>query len=755
MIRRFLSLLIVTSLLSVPVAAQQKPLVTIGGQTRQLPDGTPLQVNSSVQLPPLPSGDGWWTDDATAPRVIENPGRTFLGMTVAEGAGKNSGTNWVSSNFDHYLVRSNTLTALSRVGGTALFGATRNSDRYRQPALSAPLTIWASGQAVTAGQYRGRFGRRYVAATSGTTGVTPPTHTSGTVSDGGVSWTYVDNRSQFFTPIGVSMLGWSDVDDGEGTWAGYIDLTRGSSGGTSFGLEFGVKNRGGNVVSDPFTVLPGGATIGAWFAAGGDNSYGGAAANPSTAAITIGRNTNSWNSGIVFGSTGLETINGRQRAMQMAPTQALQWYRAPGQTAFEMRADGGVAGRETRMVFNGYTTELRTVRANGAEQTIVGIDSPDMSSTNANADQLYLQPSVSTTGVAGNGFFKLQAAGFNTNVDLRYTTKGAGVHEFGKAGDFGTFSSTPNYFGSKADSVVVAVDGSSGTPTSTSGAAGVFQKFSTANAFNALAGLATKSSSATDARARAVYGEAVDVAGGVTSHVEGGRFQGVLAVGNFGSAYGAICAAGTNSSGPTNPAYLIGCEGEVTKQVGVDAPTYSSLDPNSFSASFLATNGVGVASAKKVDAAFMVNPYSVSSFRTGFLVTSAVDNAGLAVKSGTNLVAGVDLHEAAITFASLWAPNNSPIRFTNSAGTVGLNVLNLDTNNDLQVGADVMNSVVLNTALKLKKVTAAQLPTCVSGNEGTLYAVSDANSATFNATVAGGGSNHVMAYCNGTNWTVH
>jgi hypothetical protein len=58
------------------------------------------------------------------------------------------------------------------------------------------------------------------------------------------------------------------------------------------------------------------------------------------------------------------------------------------------------------------------------------------------------------------------------------------------------------------------------------------------------------------------------------------------------------------------------------------------------------------------------------------------------------------------------------------------------------------------TALSAK-TTAASLPTCNAGAEGSLYSVTNANSATFNAAVAGGGTNHVMAYCNGTGWTVH
>lgn len=51
-------------------------------------------------------------------------------------------------------------------------------------------TAWASGQTVAIGDVRWLNYIKYTAATAGVTGATPPTHITGTVSDGGVSWTY-------------------------------------------------------------------------------------------------------------------------------------------------------------------------------------------------------------------------------------------------------------------------------------------------------------------------------------------------------------------------------------------------------------------------------------------------------------------------------------------------------------------------------------------------------------------------------------
>jgi hypothetical protein len=46
------------------------------------------------------------------------------------------------------------------------------------------------------------------------------------------------------------------------------------------------------------------------------------------------------------------------------------------------------------------------------------------------------------------------------------------------------------------------------------------------------------------------------------------------------------------------------------------------------------------------------------------------------------------------------------------------------------------------------------LASCSSGLEGSIRGVTDSTTATWGATITGGGSNHVLAYCNGTNWTV-
>ena len=48
--------------------------------------------------------------------------------------------------------------------------------------------------------------------------------------------------------------------------------------------------------------------------------------------------------------------------------------------------------------------------------------------------------------------------------------------------------------------------------------------------------------------------------------------------------------------------------------------------------------------------------------------------------------------------------------------------------------------------------TIASLPACNAGTEGMRAAISDALSPSPNATLAGGGTVHTGAYCNGTVW---
>lgn len=58
---------------------------------------------------------------------------------------------------------------------------------------------------------------------------------------------------------------------------------------------------------------------------------------------------------------------------------------------------------------------------------------------------------------------------------------------------------------------------------------------------------------------------------------------------------------------------------------------------------------------------------------------------------------------------------------------------------------------------QLKRSTYSDLNAatpCSSNTEGSMAAVTDSNTSTWGATISGGGSSHVLAYCDGTHWTV-
>ena len=57
-------------------------------------------------------------------------------------------------------------------------------------------------------------------------------------------------------------------------------------------------------------------------------------------------------------------------------------------------------------------------------------------------------------------------------------------------------------------------------------------------------------------------------------------------------------------------------------------------------------------------------------------------------------------------------------------------------------------------SLRIDPTAFGNLPTCGSGTQGMLKPVSDSTTNTWGARITGGGLDHVLAYCDGTNWTV-
>lgn len=72
-----------------------------------------------------------------------------------------------------------------------------NGFYFQADGISDPLSdlthapLWATSTTVVTNEHRYWLGNEYSAVAGGTTGTTPPTHTTGTVSDGSVSWLWI------------------------------------------------------------------------------------------------------------------------------------------------------------------------------------------------------------------------------------------------------------------------------------------------------------------------------------------------------------------------------------------------------------------------------------------------------------------------------------------------------------------------------------------------------------------------------------
>ena len=132
--------------------------------------------------------------------------------------------------------------------------------------------------------------------------------------------------------------------------------------------------------------------------------------------------------------------------------------------------------------------------------------------------------------------------------------------------------------------------------------------------------------------------------------------------------------------------------------------------------------------------------------------------------TGDTVAGNVINGDTATTIVGLTSATNIAVGENSLVGNTATNgilidsashgISGLETNT---IGSGITNLVVDNggNALQKNPVAFSTLPTCTSGGEGSLYPVKDSTTATFNATVTGSGSNHIIAYCNGTNWVAH
>ena len=85
------------------------------------------------------------------------------------------------------------LASENTVDGNAIFrqDGPESNQHYGIRVSNTSYTAWAAAQLVPVGRYRTNANNLYESETTGTAGSSPPVHTSGSASDGGVMWLYV------------------------------------------------------------------------------------------------------------------------------------------------------------------------------------------------------------------------------------------------------------------------------------------------------------------------------------------------------------------------------------------------------------------------------------------------------------------------------------------------------------------------------------------------------------------------------------
>jgi hypothetical protein len=144
--------------------------------------------------------------------------------------------------------------------------------------------------------------------------------------------------------------------------------------------------------------------------AGGDNVFGGNAANPSTAGLVFLKNAHTWNSGIVFMKDSLTA--GEAIAMSSEGTggaHRLSWYNAAGNGVFNILSSATDANAWN---FN---------RINGGLQIAVTTQAFLFSSGASPANGLTFSTAATTAAPS------IAATGSDTNINLALTPKGTGA----------------------------------------------------------------------------------------------------------------------------------------------------------------------------------------------------------------------------------------------------------------------------------------------------------------------------------------
>lgn len=138
---------------------------------------------------------------------------------------------------------------------------------------------------------------------------------------------------------------------------------------------------------------------------------------------------------------------------------------------------------------------------------------------------------------------------------------------------------------------------------------------------------------------------------------------------------------------------------------------------------------------------------------------ASTDRSNMVTYKGSSAVA-VTL-PAASTFGNNFffhveAQGNGLPTFTPASGTInGASSFTPPQNSFGTIYSPDNTNYTADFSLNIPRVTVfASLPACSGANEGLSEPISDSTTTAWGATITGGGSSHVLAYCDGSNWTV-
>jgi hypothetical protein len=144
-------------------------------------------------------------------------------------------------------------------------------------------------------------------------------------------------------------------------------------------------------------------------------------------------------------------------------------------------------------------------------------------------------------------------------------------------------------------------------------------------------------------------------------------------------------------------------------------------------------------------------------------VNSSSDQYNVAPKTLTlaiDKVSGGSL--VALTGGELSATYPTTLYYTGSVLVINQSGIPLitETGSGANLGVSITptgtgTTTIGNMIPQFASTTVGALPGCNGSTEYQEYAVTDASSPTWNATLTGGSTSVVLAFCNGTNWTAH